>query len=83
MKTAVIACILILSSHGGAFAQDKNQMVRLAKLEIDSGQLETYKLAHREEIEASLRAEPGVLTLYGVSEKENPTRITILEIYGN
>ena len=30
-----------------------------------------------------LRTEPGVLTMYAVSEKENPSRITILETYAN
>lgn len=59
----------------------QNQMVRLAKLVIDSTQLESYKAALKEEIEASVRLEPGVLTLYAVVEKDNPTHITILEIY--
>ena len=58
-------------------------MVRLAKLVIDLTQLENYKAALKEEIETSVRLEPGVLTLYAVSEKENPTYITILEIYAN
>ncbi len=66
-----------------ASAQPKNQMVRLAKLVIDSARLEEYKAALKEEIETSVRVEPGVLTLYAVSEKENPTRITILEIYAD
>ena len=65
-----------------AVAQDK-QMVRLAKLEIDSSQLECYKAFLKEEIETSLRVEPGVLTLYAVFEKENPQRVTILEIYAD
>ncbi|MGH2563231.1 MAG: putative quinol monooxygenase [Ginsengibacter sp.] len=58
-------------------------MVRLAKLVIDSGQLQRYKAALKEEIETSVRVEPGVLTLYAVSEKDNPTHITILEIYAD
>lgn len=62
-------------------AQEKGQMVRLARLVIDSAQLENYKVFLKEEIETSLRVEPGVLTLYAVSEKEKPTHITILEIY--
>ena len=33
--------------------------------------------------EVSLRTEPGVLTMYAVSEKENPGRITILETYAS
>jgi quinol monooxygenase YgiN len=64
-------------------AQDKNQKVRLAKLVIDTSQLENYKAALKEEIETSLRKEPGVLTLYAVAEKDNSSHITILEIYAN
>jgi 4-carboxymuconolactone decarboxylase len=45
--------------------------------------LEEYKAILKEEIEASVRIEPGVLTLYAVSEKENPTHFTILEIYAD
>ncbi len=30
-----------------------------------------------------MRVEPGVITLYAVSEKDNPTHITILEIYAD
>ncbi len=58
-------------------------MVRLAKLVIDSTQLESYKALLKEEIESSVRLEPGVLTLYAVSEKNNPSHITILEIYAD
>ena len=64
-------------------AQEKEQKVRLAKLVIDSAQLDSYLAFLREEIETSLRVEPGVLTLYAVSEKEKPTHITILEIYAD
>ena len=58
-------------------------MVRLAKLVIDSAQLNSYNAFLKEEIETSVRVEPGVLTLYAVSEKNRPTHITILEIYAN
>jgi 4-carboxymuconolactone decarboxylase len=68
---------------GSVSAQEKNQMVRLAKLVIEPAQLDNYKAILKEEIEASVKLEPGVLTLYAVSEKENPNHITILEIYAN
>ncbi|MBT1707886.1 antibiotic biosynthesis monooxygenase [Fulvivirgaceae bacterium PWU5] len=58
-------------------------MVRLAKLVIDSTQLETYTIYLKEEIETSIKKEPGVLTLYAITEKARPTHITILEIYAN
>ena len=68
---------------GQTSVQNKNKMVRLAKLVIDSSQLENYNALLKEEIEASVRLEPGVLTLYAVAEKNDPTRITILEIYAD
>jgi quinol monooxygenase YgiN len=75
--------MFLLFSSRVTLAQDEVQMVRLAKLVIDSAQLEKYKAALKEEIEASVRLEAGVLTLYAVSEKNNPTHITILEIYAS
>ena len=41
-------------------------LVRIAELEIDTAQLEAYKAAVTEEIEASIRVEPGVLAIYSV-----------------
>ena len=58
-------------------------MVRIAELEIDPAQLESYRAALKEEIAASIRAEPGVLTLYAVSIKNHPTQIRIFETYAD
>lgn len=58
-------------------------MVRLAHIVVDEASLQSYKSALKEEIEASVTLEPGVLTLYAVSAKDNPTHFTILEIYAN
>jgi quinol monooxygenase YgiN len=69
--------------HESASAQDKNLVVRVTRLQIDPAQLESYKAALKEEIEASIRIEPGVLNLYAVAEKDNPAHITIFEIYAN
>jgi quinol monooxygenase YgiN len=68
---------------GNVNAQEGGTVVRLAKLQIDTSQLEAYKVALKEEIETSIRVEPGVLTLYAVSDKDNPTLITIFEIYAD
>jgi len=57
--------------------------VRLSRIVVDPAQLAEYNNYLEEEIEASMRLEPGVLTLYAVAEKENPNRITILEIYAS
>jgi quinol monooxygenase YgiN len=55
--------------------------VRLAELEIDPAQLDSYKAVLKEEIEASIRLEPGVLTLFAVSVKDHPNQIRIFETY--
>jgi quinol monooxygenase YgiN len=80
---ALIVLALLAICVQNVYSQNKNQMVRMAKLVIDSGQLESYKAFLTEEIKTSLRVEAGVKTLYAVSEKQNPTHITILEIYAD
>ncbi len=61
----------------------ENNKVRLSLITVDPEQLDDYNTFLKEEIEASMKLEPGVLTLYAVSEKEHPNRIVILEIYAN
>ena len=66
------------------FAQQmQSRVIRLAELHIDPSQLEVYKAALRDEIEASIRLEPGVLTLYAVSVKGDPAQIRIFEMYAD
>jgi len=55
-------------------------IVRLAELEIDPAQLDTYLTLLREEIKASVRLEPGVLTLNAVALKDAPDHIRLMEI---
>ena len=83
LSLVLVAVIFIFLCCDNTNTQNKNQMVRLAKIVIDSTQLENYNALLKEEIEASVRLEPGVLTLYAVAEKNNPTHITILEIYAD
>lgn len=58
-------------------------IVRLSKIEVYPECLKEYMKYATEVGEVSLRTEPGVLTMYAVSEKENPDRITILETYAS
>lgn len=57
--------------------------VRIAELDIDPARLEDFTAAIRESIEASVGTEPKVLALYAVSERENPTKIRVFEIYAD
>ncbi len=83
-KLKIAFALLFLSTMSlKTSGQDANQMVRIAKIVIDSTQLSSYNTFLKEEIETSVKVEPGVLTLYAVAEKNKPTHITILEIYAN
>lgn len=58
-------------------------MVRIAEIEIDSNFVDEYIAILKEESEASVRLEPGVICIYPMFEKENPTQVRLLEIYAN
>ena len=61
----------------------KDGIVRLSKIEVYPQYLDEYMEYANEVGEISLRTEPGVLTMYAVSEKENPCTIIILETYAS
>ena len=58
-------------------------IVRLSKIEVEPKYIDEYMKFATEVGEISLRTEPGVLTMYAVSDKENPCLITILETYAS
>ncbi|MBC3205310.1 antibiotic biosynthesis monooxygenase [Pseudomonas sp. SWRI111] len=58
-------------------------VVHIAELVIDPAQLEAYKVAVREEMEESIRVEPGVLAIYSVAEKGKPNSLRFFEIYAS
>jgi quinol monooxygenase YgiN len=59
----------------------KQPLVRIAELEIDPAQLPAYRDALTQEIATAIRVEPGVLTLYAVSVKDQPSQVRIFETY--
>ena len=76
--------VLALSSASSAFAEETQvPFVRIAELEIDPAQLESYKAAVKEEMETSVRVEPGVLAIYAVAEADNPSRLRFFEMYAD
>jgi quinol monooxygenase YgiN len=79
----VIAAFATLMCVNPAMAQQKNQMVRLAKIQVDPAQLDQYNAALKTQMETAVRLESGVLTYYAVADKKDPSKITILEIYAD
>src|SRR5262245_46591145 len=65
-----------------ALSQEKSeQHIQIAEIVVDPAQLENYKAAVAEQIEAAIRLEPGVIVLYSVVSKDDPSRIFVFEIY--
>lgn len=81
LGASLVASFLLSAQQCSAVEEDGDVIVRIAELNIDPAQLDAYKLALKEEIETSIRVEPGVLTLYAVSLKEHPEQIRLFEIY--
>ena len=84
VAVGVLALGLSLWNSQRVFAQANDErLVRIAELEIDPAHLDAYKDALREEIGASIRLEPGVLTLYAVAVKDHPNQIRLFETYAS
>ena len=74
-----LACIML--SYHIAPAQQQEMMVRMAEIEIDPQYLEAYKAILKEEAAASIKLEPGVISIFPMYQKEDSTKVRILEIY--
>lgn len=79
--TSFILMLMMISCNENKQMSTTENIVRLSQITVVPEQLDNYNTFLKEEIEASMRLEPGVLSLYAVSEKDNPHKITILEIY--
>jgi quinol monooxygenase YgiN len=58
-------------------------VVRVAEIEVDPVEREAFISAVKEEMDESIRVEPGVLVLFAVAEKDDPTRLRFFEIYAD
>jgi len=82
MKYFLIALFMLLTSNS-VFAQKTDMIIRISEIEIDPNYLEEYSKILKEEAEASVRLEPGVISIFPMYEKENPNQVRILEIYAS
>jgi quinol monooxygenase YgiN len=78
-----IVLVALTSSCAGPRPSVGTPVVRIAELEIDPQHLDAYTAAVREEMETSIRMEPGVLAIYAVAEKDAPTRLRFFEMYAD
>lgn len=74
---------ILIFTFNNVSAQTKDMMIRISEIEIDSNYLKEYNSILQEESRASVQLEAGVIAIYPLYQKENPTQIRILEIYAN
>lgn len=80
--TVVVSFLLWGCGHG-LVESAQSRVVRMAELEIDPANPDSYRAQLKEEIATSIRVEPGVLTLLAVAGKDHPTEIRIFEVYAD
>jgi quinol monooxygenase YgiN len=84
MKIKIVyAFFLSLFFMNNITAQVNQPYVRIAKIVVDSAQLENYKEQLTMGMKTAIRIEPGVLSMYAVYDNLQPTHITILETYSS
>jgi quinol monooxygenase YgiN len=79
----VLVLVTMLVTHSTASAQNKEIMIRISEIEIHSNFVEEYKGILKEEAEASVRLEPGVIAIFPMYQQGNPTQVRILEVYAS
>ena len=83
-QVLVIAATMLAAMGAPAFAQQAREpYVRVAEIEIDPAHLEAYTAAVKEQIEAAIGLEAGVLALYSVADKDNPAHVFVFEMYSD
>jgi quinol monooxygenase YgiN len=80
--TIIIIGILTLINFDSK-AQNSSAVYRIAKIKVNESQLKNYKFALKEQMNAAIKLEPGVLSYTVVADKKDATSITIFEVYAN
>jgi quinol monooxygenase YgiN len=82
--TRVLLIIFSLLTTNHLMSQSNTgHYMRLARIVVDSAQLESYRAALKEGMSTAVKIEPGVISLSAVYEKDRPTHVTVFEIYAD
>jgi len=81
MKKISLLTVLLISSCS-MMAQDK-KITRIAKLTIDSLQIKEYNKLLKEQMETAVKIEKGVISYDVYADKNEPYKLTIIEVYAD
>ena len=82
MKTYLIILFSLFFSNA-ILAQKSDLIIRISEIEIEPSFRKEYLDILNEEASASVRLEPGVISIFPMFQKENHNQIRILEIYAD
>ncbi len=78
---AALAIVIFFCMNKSVHAQHEAMMTRISEIEIHPQYLEEYKTILKQESAASVKLEKGVVAIFPMFQKGNPTQVRILEIY--
>ena len=81
--TAVAIGLTLAVGAAATTTRQATMMVRIAEIEVAPEHLDEYVAILKKEAAASVRLEPGVISIFPMSERDHPTRVRILEIYAD
>ena len=81
--SAIAVLLAMLIARPAAAQHPVSAYLQLAILDVDASRLDAFKAAAADHIAAASQAEPDLLAMYAVSEKDAPGRVRVLEIYAN
>ena len=78
-----ITILFFIFLANATFAQKSDMIIRISEIEIEPSFLKEYMDILNEEASASVKLEPGVISIFPMFQKENHNQIRILEIYAD
>ncbi|MBV9468575.1 MAG: antibiotic biosynthesis monooxygenase [Abitibacteriaceae bacterium] len=84
-----LTLMLVFVAYGASSVPHKKEkqmtemLVRISEIEIVPEYEHEYRAILKEEAEASVRLEPGVISIFPMYQKDSLTQVRILEIYAS
>lgn len=83
LRRAAIALPACLFFCAGLAQAEEQMLVRISEIQVHAEHVNKYKEILKEEAEASVRLEPGVIAIFPMVQGDKATEFRILEMYAN
>lgn len=83
LLTFLLFTSFCMMTRQGMAQEHPGRYMRIARIIVDSAQLDNYKAALREGMATAVKKESGVISLSAVYDKRHPTHVTVFEIYAD